>query len=106
MNIPAASTSQSRSALRSITSLEKLSANIEEVKPTIMVVVPRLFEMLRAKIMKQVEKDGGLPAYLMSRALSIETKRYDGKSVPWDLPMDGILSLTLRRRCGAGSAGG
>ena len=79
-------------------SLEKLSANIEEVKPTIMVVVPRLFEMLRAKIMKQVEKDGGLPAYLMSRALSIETKRYDGKSVPWDLPMDGILSLTLRKK--------
>ena len=79
-------------------SLEKLAANIEEVRPTIMVVVPRLFEMLRAKIMKQVEKDGGLPAYLMSRALSIETKRYGGKSVPWDLPMDGILSLTLRKK--------
>ncbi|HET9397489.1 MAG TPA: AMP-dependent synthetase/ligase [Sphingomicrobium sp.] len=79
-------------------SLEKLAANIEEVKPTIMVVVPRLFEMLRAKIMKQVEKDGGLPAYLMGRALSIESKRYGGKSVPWDLPMDGILSVTLRRK--------
>ena len=79
-------------------SLEKLAANIEEVRPTIMVVVPRLFEMLRAKIMKQVEKDGGLPAYLMSRAMTIETKRYAGKSVPWDLPMDGLLSLTLRRK--------
>jgi len=79
-------------------SLEKLAANIEEVRPTIMVVVPRLFEMLRAKIMKQVEKDGGLPAYLMNRALSIEARRYAGKKVPWDLPMDGILSLTLRRK--------
>ncbi len=79
-------------------SLEKLAANIEEVRPTIMVVVPRLFEMLRAKIMKQVEKDGGLPAYLMGRALSIESKRYAGRKVPWDLPMDGILSLTLRRK--------
>jgi long-chain acyl-CoA synthetase len=79
-------------------SLEKLAANIEEVRPTIMVVVPRLFEMLRARIMKQVEKDGGLPAYLMSRALSIETKRNTGKSVPWDLPMNGLLSLTLRRK--------
>jgi long-chain acyl-CoA synthetase len=79
-------------------SLEKLAANIEEVRPTIMVVVPRLFEMLRAKIMKQVEKDGGLPAYLMGRAISIEGKRYSGKSVPWDLPMDGILSVTLRRK--------
>ena len=38
-------------------SLEKLAANIEEVRPTIMVVVPRLFEMLRAKIMKTIEKE-------------------------------------------------
>ena len=79
-------------------SLEKLAANIEEVRPTLMVVVPRLFEMLRAKIMKTIEKDGGLPVYLLSRALSIETKRYAGKSRPWDLPMDGILSLTLRKK--------
>jgi len=79
-------------------SLEKLPANIEEVRPTIMVVVPRLFEMLRSKILKTIEKDGGLPQYLMGRALAIEAKRYDGKSVPWDLPMDGLLSLTLRRK--------
>jgi long-chain acyl-CoA synthetase len=79
-------------------SLEKLAANIEEVKPTIMVVVPRLFEMLRAKIMKAIEKDGGLKSYLMDRAIAIEAKRYAGKSVPWDLPMDGVLSLTLRKK--------
>ncbi|MCY7279336.1 MAG: AMP-binding protein, partial [Sphingomonas bacterium] len=53
-----------------------------------------------AKIMKQVDKDGGVPAYLMSRAITIEAKRAAGKSVPWDLPMDGILSLTLRRKVG------
>jgi len=79
-------------------SLEKLAANIEEVKPTIMVVVPRLFEMLRAKIMKTIEKDGGLKAYLMARAITIEGKRYAGKRNPLDLPMDGILSLTLRKK--------
>ena len=79
-------------------SLEKLAANIEEVRPTIMVVVPRLFEMLRAKIMKTIEKEGGLKAYLMDRAIAIEAKRYAGKSNPLDLPMDGILSLTLRKK--------
>ena len=79
-------------------SLEKLAANIEEVRPTIMVVVPRLFEMLRAKMMKTIEKEGGLAAYLLSRAVAIETKRYNGKSVPWDLPMDGLLSVTLRKK--------
>jgi len=79
-------------------SLEKLAANIEEVKPTIMVVVPRLFEMLRARIMKTIEKDGGLKAYLMDRAIAIEAKRYAGKRNPLDLPMDGLLSFTLRKK--------
>ena len=79
-------------------SLEKLAANIEEVRPTIMVVVPRLFEMLRAKIMKAIEKDGGIKAYMMDRAIAIEAKRYAGKRNPLDLPMDGLLSLTLRKK--------
>ena len=79
-------------------SLEKLAANIEEVKPTIMVVVPRLFELLRARIMKSVEAQGGLSKYLMSRAVKIGGDRYHGRLKPWDLPMDGILSLTLRKK--------
>ncbi|WP_265569718.1 AMP-dependent synthetase/ligase [Sphingomicrobium nitratireducens] len=79
-------------------SLEKLAANIEDVKPTIMVVVPRLFEMLRAKMLKTIEKEGGLAAYLLDRAVSIEAKRYHGKSNPLDLPMDGLLSVTLRKK--------
>ena len=79
-------------------SLEKLAANIEEVQPTIMVVVPRLFEMLRARIMKTIEASGGLSKYLLGRALKIGSDRSQGKVKPWDLPMDGLLSLTLRRK--------
>ncbi|MCH8617004.1 long-chain fatty acid--CoA ligase [Sphingomonas sp. SM33] len=79
-------------------SLEKLAANIEEVRPTIMVVVPRLFEMLRARILKTIESSGSLSNYLLRRALSIGSKRYEGRSNPLDLPMDGILSLTLRKK--------
>ena len=79
-------------------SLEKLASNIEEVKPTIMVVVPRLFELLRSRIMKTIEGQGGLSKYLMDRALKIGGDRYHGRLKPWDLPMDGILSLTLRKK--------
>ncbi|MFL6758349.1 AMP-dependent synthetase/ligase [Sphingomonas sp.] len=79
-------------------SLEKLAANIEEVQPTIMVVVPRLFELLRSRIMKSVEAQGGLSKYLLSRALKIGSDRSNGKLKPWDLPMNGLLSLTLRRK--------
>jgi long-chain acyl-CoA synthetase len=79
-------------------SLEKLAANIEEVHPTIMVVVPRLFELLRARIMKTIESGGGLSKYLLERALKIGSDKYNGRFRPWDLPMDGILSLTLRKK--------
>ena len=51
--------------------LEKLAANIEEVRPTIMVVVPRLFEVLRTRIIKAIEKQGELSNYLLGRALAI-----------------------------------
>ena len=76
-------------------SLEKLASNIEEVQPTIMVVVPRLFELLRARIMKSVEGQGGLAKYLHAPRAEDRRRRYDGSVKPWDLPMDGILSLTL-----------
>jgi len=79
-------------------SLEKLAANIDEVQPTIMVVVPRLFEMLRTRIMRTIEGRGGVSKYLLNRALKIGADKYEGRLKPWDRPMDGILSLTLRRK--------
>ncbi|MEA3067765.1 MAG: long-chain acyl-CoA synthetase [Sphingomonadales bacterium] len=79
-------------------SLEKLAANIEEVQPTIMVVVPRLFELLRTRIMKSIEGQGGFAKYLLYRALKIGADKYDGRVKPWDMPMDGLLSLTLRKK--------
>jgi long-chain acyl-CoA synthetase len=79
-------------------SLEKLAANIEEVQPTIMVVVPRLFELLRSRIIKSIEGQGGLAKYLLDRALKIGGDKYNGRRKPWDLPMDGLLSLTFRKK--------
>ena len=79
-------------------SLEKLAANIEEVRPTMMVVVPRLFEMLRARSLKAIEKEGGLPAYLLGRALTIEARRAAGTSRLIDVPMDKLLDFTLRKK--------
>src|SRR6185436_19757896 len=75
--------------------LEKLASNIEEVRPTIMVVVPRLFEVLRQRILNQVEKQGRLTNYLMGRALQIGAKDYAGAVPLWDKPMDFFLGKTL-----------
>jgi long-chain acyl-CoA synthetase len=76
--------------------LEKLAANIEETQPTIMVVVPRLFEVLRARMIKMVEKQGKLPNYLLDRALTIGERDYGGKKRLRDAPMRVILSRTLK----------
>ncbi|MEO8374919.1 MAG: AMP-binding protein, partial [Sphingomonas bacterium] len=46
--------------------LDKLASNIEETRPTIMVVVPRLFEVLRTRISKTIEKQGKLSTYLLN----------------------------------------
>ena len=76
--------------------LDKLASNIEEVRPTIMVVVPRLFELLRTRIMKQVHKQGRFANYLMDRALEIGELGFVGRKRLRDLPMSLLLERTLR----------
>ncbi|MGQ0559217.1 MAG: AMP-dependent synthetase/ligase [Sphingosinicella sp.] len=76
--------------------LEKLASNIEEVGPTIMVVVPRLFEVLRQRILNAVEKEGWLRNYLMKRALAIGAKDYAGRVPLRDRPMDLFLARAFR----------
>ncbi|MDA7787634.1 long-chain fatty acid--CoA ligase [Sphingomonadaceae bacterium] len=76
--------------------LEKLASNIEEVRPTIMVVVPRLFEVLRTRIIKQVSKQGRAANYMMERALTIGERKAEGQERLRDKPMDMILEKALR----------
>lgn len=76
--------------------LEKLASNIEETRPTMMVVVPRLFEVLRTRIMKQVEKQGKLANFLMDNALKIADNAKEGKKRLRDRPMDFFIEKTLR----------
>ena len=80
-------------------SLEKLATNIEEVRPTLMIVVPRLFEMLRQRMLKAIEKQGGLGEKLLGKALSIGKQRYDTGSIPLaDWPADIAVRLLLKKK--------
>ncbi|MEO0062203.1 MAG: hypothetical protein RLZZ08_763 [Pseudomonadota bacterium] len=76
--------------------LDKLSSNLVEARPTFMIVVPRLFEILREKIIKQVEKQGGAAAYLLQRAVSLGERQLDGTRRLRDRPLEWLLDLTLR----------
>jgi len=76
--------------------LDKLARNIEETQPSFMIVVPRLFEVLRGRVMKQVEKQGRFAQYLLDRAVAIGEARAAGRSTLFDLPMKLLLSRTLK----------
>ncbi|HEU4969966.1 long-chain fatty acid--CoA ligase [Sphingomonas sp.] len=76
--------------------LDKLASNIEETRPTIMVVVPRLFEVLRARIVKNIEKQGGLAPGLLRRAEALGAKQLAGGLPAWDRPADLLLERIFR----------
>ncbi len=76
--------------------LDKLSSNLEEAQPTFMIVVPRLFEVLRAKIIKQVEKKGGSARFLLARALKLGVKVATNRRSLIDKPTEALLAATLR----------
>jgi long-chain acyl-CoA synthetase len=76
--------------------LDKLAANIEETRPTIMFVVPRLFEVLRTRISKTIEKQGGASAFLLRQALDIGAKRYAGRLGLLDRPMQAAVATLFK----------
>ncbi|TPG14466.1 AMP-dependent synthetase/ligase [Sphingomonas oligophenolica] len=76
--------------------LDKLAANIEETRPTIMVVVPRLFEVLRTRITKGIEKQGGLGQKLLGRALAIGIREDDGTLRLVDRPMKLVVDRLFK----------
>lgn len=76
--------------------LDKLSSNLEEAQPTFMIVVPRLFEVLRGKIIKQVSKQGKLANFLLERAMRLGEKQVAGTAGLLDKPSDILLGATLR----------
>ncbi|MDB5702970.1 MAG: long-chain fatty acid--CoA ligase, partial [Sphingomonas bacterium] len=76
--------------------LDKLASNIEETRPTIMVVVPRLFEVLRTRISKAIEKQGKFSNYLLDRSQAIGAKQYEGRMSLLDQPMNLFLKATLK----------
>jgi long-chain acyl-CoA synthetase len=57
---------------------ERLAAEFQEIRPAIVTAVPRLFEVLRARMLAQVEKESSLKRRLFERALSQGLRRMDG----------------------------
>ena len=58
-------------------SIDRLSANMVEVHPTIMAAVPRLYENMYQRIVSGVKLKGGLSAKLFNKTVALGTKEYE-----------------------------
>ena len=56
--------------------VEHLLTNLAEARPTIMTAVPRLYENMYQRILRGIEKQGGLKEKLFKLALRLGTQRY------------------------------
>jgi long-chain acyl-CoA synthetase len=55
---------------------DKLLANMDEAHPTIIMAVPRLYEMMHARILRGVEKEGGTKEALFKKTLALGKKAF------------------------------
>jgi long-chain acyl-CoA synthetase len=84
-------------------SIEQLGANMVEVHPTIMTAVPRLYELMRTRILKGIERTGSTKQKLFFKTVALGAKRYEN---PASLTLlerlqDIALTLLVRRKVAA-----
>ena len=79
-------------------SIEQLGANMTEVQPTIMTAVPRLYEMMRGRILTTLSRQGGLKAKLFLKAVALGSKRYETRLNLLDRLADAALDWLVRRK--------
>ncbi|MBL4615931.1 MAG: long-chain fatty acid--CoA ligase [Magnetovibrio sp.] len=74
---------------------DQLLNNMREAKPTIMMAVPRLYEMMHTRIMRGVAKEGGTKEKLFNKTLALGKKAF---LTPGDMSlMDKLLNAILER---------
>lgn len=89
--------------------IEKVASNLAEVKPTVMTAVPRLFERIYSRIIRNVESQSEKKQKIFHWAVDLgrsmaEAKR-DGRSIPISLTLkhklaDKLVFTKLRERTG------
>jgi long-chain acyl-CoA synthetase len=83
--------------------LTSIAANLQEIRPTVLLVVPRLLEVIYSRVMKQVESGSAFKRAMFNAAVSVGKQaseyRHHGKSVPPQLaaPMAIFRKLVFAR---------
>jgi long-chain acyl-CoA synthetase len=84
---------------------DRLAAEFQEIKPAIVTAVPRLFEVLRARLLAGVEKEGGWKEKLFHKAVELGLRRMDGPKLGLveklqDLVLEKLVREKVRQRFG------
>ena len=75
--------------------IETLTTNLTEARPTIMACVPRLYEVMRQRILNGISRQTGLKPKLFAKAVDIGSRSYeDPQSLSF---VDRMLNLVLDR---------
>ena len=78
--------------------VDTLATNMLEARPTIMTAVPRLYEIMRERILKGVAGQGRLRAKLFWAALELGRKRYESRETmsAWERLVDRVVDRLVR----------
>jgi long-chain acyl-CoA synthetase len=57
--------------------LEHLTRNLTEARPTLMTAVPRLYEVMHGRIMRGIDKDGGLKSKLFLKTVALGRRQIE-----------------------------
>ena len=76
---------------------EHLAADMAEIRPTVMTVVPRVLEVIHGRVLSQIGRESRWRQALFRRALAIGLDQLDGKSPS---PADRLLAPVLDRVIG------
>ena len=78
---------------------DSLSANLVEARPTILTCVPRLYEVLRQRIVNGVQRQGGMKQRLFELAVELGRRRYlEGRLPPHLALVDKLLDRLVRSK--------
>ncbi|WP_426956852.1 AMP-dependent synthetase/ligase [Muricoccus radiodurans] len=77
---------------------DRLAAEFQEIEPHMITAVPRLYEVLRARILAGLEKAKPIERKLFDRALALGLKRLDGRLSLFERLQDAVLERLVRNK--------
>jgi long-chain acyl-CoA synthetase len=80
--------------------IDKLTANLAEVRPTVMTAVPRLYEVMHARIRHGVERTKGLKRFLFEETVRLGQKAYQSPKAMTllDRVKNALLDVLVRKK--------